>query len=67
MRCLVSSFFQLILGVPYKLILNIVNKSLGISEVYQEEGFELGPRNWSGVFMAALVLNPSEPNGATKE
>ena len=41
MGCLVSSFFQLVLGVPLKLTPDVVNKGLGTSEVLLEEGLEL--------------------------
>ena len=41
MKCPVSDFFQLVLGVPPKLISDTVNKSLETPEILSEEDFEL--------------------------
>ena len=41
MGCLVLGFFQLVLGVPPKLTLDIVNEGLGAPEIFLEEGLEL--------------------------
>ena len=67
MWCLVSGLFQLVLGVPSKLTPNVVDEGLRIPEVLSEEGFELWPRDRSGALVAALVLSPSEADGATEE
>ena len=67
MRCPISDFFQLILGVLPKLTPDAVNEGLRASEVLMEEDLELWPRNWSGALVAALVLGPSEADGATEE
>ena len=67
MECPVSGFFQLVLGVPPKLTPDAVNEGLRASEVLSEEGFELWPRDRSGALVAALVLCPSEADGATEE
>ena len=45
----------------------MVNEGLRILEVLLEEGFELWPRDRSGALVAALVLSPSEADGATEE
>ena len=42
-RSIVLSFFQLVLKVFSKLILNIVNKSLGIFEIFLKKNFEIEP------------------------
>ena len=65
--CLVSDFFQLILGVPLKLTPDAVNEGLGASEILMEEGLKLWPRDGSGTLVAALVLCPSEADRATEE
>ena len=67
MGCLIADFFQLILGVPPKLTPDAVNKGLRAPEVLSEEGLELWPRDRSGALVAALVLGPSEADGATEE
>ena len=41
MGCLISDFFQLVLKVFSKLVLNIVNKSLEIFKVFLEKDFKL--------------------------
>ena len=43
--CPVSGFFQLVLGVPSKLIPDIVDKGLRIPEIFLEKGFEFWPYN----------------------
>ena len=63
----VSSFFQLVLGVPSKLAPDAINKGLGVPEIFLEEVLELRPHDRSGALIAALVLGPSEADGATKE
>ena len=63
----VLSLFQLVLGVPSKLAPDAINKSLVVPEVFSKEVFELRQRDRSGVFMAALVLGPSEADGSTEE
>ena len=60
----VLGFFQLVLGVPSKLALNAINKSLGVPKVLLEEGLELWPRNQSSALVAALVLCTSEADSA---
>ena len=67
MRCPVSDFFQLILGVSPKLTPDGVNEGLRASEVLSEEGLELWPCDRSGALVAALVLSPSKADGATEE
>ena len=63
----VSSFFKLVLGVPFKLAPDTIDKGLGVPKVLLEEVFELKPRDWRGAFVAALVLSPSKADGATEE
>ena len=41
MGCPVLSFFQLVLGIPSKLIPDTVNKGLRAPEILPEEGLEL--------------------------
>ena len=67
MESLVSGFFQLVLGVPPKLTLDAVNKSLGASKVLLKEGFELWLRDGSSAFVAAFVLSSSEADGITEK
>ena len=63
----VLSLFQLVLEVPSKLAPDTIDKGLEVPKVLLEEVLELRPRNRSGAFVAALVLGPSEANGATEE
>ena len=65
--CPVSGFFQLVLGVLPKLTSDAVNKGLRASEVFSEEGLELGPRDRSDALVAALVLSISEADGTTEK
>ena len=67
MRSVVSSLFQLILGVPFKLAPDAINKSLRVSKVFLKESFKLRLRDWSDALMAMLVLGSSEANSATKK
>ena len=67
MGFLVLSFFQLILVVPPKLTLDVVNKGLRASNVLSEEGFKFWPRDGNGAFVAALVLSLSEADRTMKE
>lgn len=39
-RGVVLSLFQLVLGVHFKLTLNAIDKSLGVSKVFLEEGLK---------------------------
>ena len=64
--CPVLGLFQLVLRVSFKLILNIIDKSLKIPKVFLEKGFEIRPNNRKNTFMAILVLNLSEVNNITK-
>ena len=64
---LVSSFFQLVLEVLFELSPDAINKCLEVSEVLSEKVVELRPRDRSFAFVAALVLGPSEADGATEE
>ena len=64
MWCPVSNLFQLVLGVPSKLILDIVNEDLRILEIFLEKDFEFWLHDWSGALVAALVLSLSEVDGA---
>ena len=63
----ISSLFQLVLGVPSKLTLDAINKGLKVSEVFLEEGFELWLCNWGGALVAAFVMGSSEADGAAEE
>ena len=67
MGSIVSSFFQLVLGVSSKLTLDAINKGLGVSEVLLEEGLELWLHDWSGTFVAALILGLSKADNTMKE
>ena len=67
MGCLISDFFQLILEAPLKLAPDTVDKGLRAYEIFPEEGFELWPCNRSGALVVALVLSPSEADGATEK
>ena len=63
----VSNFFQLVLRVFSKLAPDTIDKSLGVPKVFLEEVLKLRPRDWSSAFMVALVLGPSETDGATEK
>ena len=67
MECLVLDFFQLVLGILPKLTPDAINKSLGASKIFSEEGLEIWLCDESGAFVAALVLNLSEADGTTEE
>ena len=45
----------------------MVNKSLRILKVLLEEGFKFWPYDWSGAWVAALMLSPSEADSAMEE
>lgn len=61
-----SSFFQLILGVSSKLTPDCINKGLRISEILLEERFEVKLRVKNGIFVAVLMLSLFEADGTTK-
>ena len=63
----VLSLFQLVLGVLFKLAPDTIDKGLEVSKVFSKKVLELRPPNWSGAFMAALVLGQSEADGATEK
>lgn len=56
----------MILGVLSKLILKVVNKGLGVTKVFSEKHFEVRPFDKIGGFVVALILSPSEADGATE-
>ena len=60
-------FFQLILEVFSKLILNIANKNLRISKVFLKEGFKVRPCNKSDTLVIAFMLSPPKTNSAIEE
>ena len=63
----VSSFFQLVLGVLSKFASDTINKSLKVPKVLLEKGFKLWPRDRSGALVLTLMLGPSEADGAAEE
>ena len=63
----VSSFFQLVLGVSSKFTPDTIDKGLGVSKILLEKGLEPCPRDHSGAFVAMLVLNPLEADGVAKK
>ena len=63
----VSNLFQLVLGITFKLTPNAINKSLTVSKVFLEEGFELWPYNRNGTLMAILMLGPSKADSTIEE
>ena len=67
MGAVVSSLCQLVLEIPSKFAPDIINKGLKVSKVFLENGFELWPRDWNGVFVVTFVLGPFEADGAAKE
>ena len=66
-ECPISDFFQLILEVPLKLAPDAIDEVLKTYKILLEEGFKLWPRDWSGALVVALVLNPSETDGAMEK
>ena len=65
--CLISDFFQLILGVPPKLTPDAVNEGLRASEIFSKEGLELWPRDQSDALVVTLMLSPSEADRTTEK
>ena len=63
---IVSSFFQLVLRILFKLTPDIVDKSLRISEDFLKEDFKIKLYDQSGALMMALVLSPSETDRVQK-
>ena len=63
----VSSFFQLVLGIFSKLIPNAINKSLGVLKVFSEKGLELWLRDLNSSLVIMLVLGPFEADNAIEE
>ena len=56
--------FQLVLGSPFKLTLDAINKSLEVIEVFLEEGLEVRLHDKNGTLVAALKLGPSKADSA---
>ena len=66
-RGVVSSLFNLVLGVLFKLAPNAINKSLKLSKVFLEKDFKLWPCDWSKVFVTAFILGLSKADYATEK
>ena len=66
MRNIISSFFQLVSRVPFKLFSNAINKVLRVSKVFLRESFDVKSYNKSDTFMGALILSLSGVNSAIK-
>ena len=66
MEYLVLGFFQLILNVFFKLILDI-DKSLKIFEIFLEKSFEVEPHNKNSAFIIMLVLNLFKANNTMQK
>ena len=67
MRNVISSLFQLILEVLFKLALDAIDKGLRVPKVFFEESLQLRPCDQSGALVVALELSLSEADGAAKE
>lgn len=67
MGAVVSSLFQLILRVLFKLAPDRINKGLAITKVLSQEGLELWLCNRNGALIAALMLGLSEADDATEK
>lgn len=61
-----SSFFQLALGVSFKLTLDTTDKNLKVPKIFLEDFFEVKPNDGSCAFMSMLMLSPSKADDATK-
>lgn len=62
----ISSFFQLALGIPFKTTLDVINKGLRVFKIFLEESFEIRTYDKNNVFVIALILGPFEADNATK-
>ena len=65
-ECPVLDFFQIVLKISLKLILDIVNKSLENFKVIFKEGFKVKSHNKTGALVAVFVLSPSKADGTTE-
>ena len=54
MGCVISSFSQLIFGVPSNLTPDVIDKNLGVFEVLSKESLELWLPDWSDVLWRRL-------------
>ena len=63
----VSGFFQLVLGVPFKLTPDAINKGLGVSKIFLKEDLKLWPRDQNVALVAMLVLGQSNTDSATEQ
>ena len=63
----VLSLFYLVLGVPSKLVPDLIDKGLGVPKVFLKKGLKLWLYNWSGAFVTALMLGSFEAGGAAEE
>ena len=52
-------FFLLVLEIPSKLTLNIIDKSLRVTKIFLQKDYQLEPRNQCDALIAALDLNPT--------
>ena len=64
---IILRFFYLVLGVPFKLAPDTINKSLEVPKVLLEEGLVLKLCDRSSAFVAALVLGLSEADNVAEE
>lgn len=53
--------------VFFELTLDIVNKSLEISEIFLEKDFEIELYNKNGALVIAIMLGPPDANSAIKK
>ena len=65
--CLVSGFFQLVLGVFSKLILNIVNKGLKIPKVLSKKSFKFWLHDKNGAIVMVFMLNLFEVDSTVEK
>lgn len=56
----------MVLRVHFKLTLNVINKSLEISEVFLEKSFEFKLYDRSGTLIPVIMLGSFEANSATE-
>ena len=66
-KCPISGFFQLVLGIFPKFTPNTIHKSLGTSKIFFQKCFKIKLYNRSDTFMMGLVLSSAEVDSVIKK
>ena len=67
MKCLILSFFQLILKISFKHTLNIINKGLKTFKIFFKKDFKVESYYKNSVIMTSFILGPFKTDNIIKK